>query len=227
MRVKEIFKEDIFTKNPIYVLLLGMCPSLAITTSIENALGMMVAVTLVLVFSNLIVSLIRKLIDKQIRLPVYIIIIATLVTCVSLLIEAYAYPIHTALGIFLPLITVNCIVLGRAEAFASKNNVKNSVIDGLASGIGFGLGLISIAFVRELFGTGTIVFHNIFGDGKVIFDLSSLLGISEFTSKYCIPLLTKGAGAFLVFGLLMALVNLFVERLNKKINSSKEVITNA
>lgn len=206
MKVKEIFKEDLFTKNPIYVLLLGMCPSLAITTSIDNALGMTVAVTIVLMLTNLVVSLIRKLIPTEVRLPVYIIIIATFVTCVSLLAEAYAYPLYEALGIFLPLITVNCIVLGRAEAFASRNNVGHSVLDGLASGLGFGLGLLSISFVRELLGTGNLVLHNPFDGGSEIFNLFGLMGIDHITSEYAIPLLTSGAGAFLVFGLLIAIV---------------------
>ena len=206
MKVKEIFKEDLFTKNPIYVLLLGMCPSLAITTSIDNALGMTVAVTIVLMLTNLVVSLIRKLIPTEVRLPVYIIIIATFVTCVSLLAEAYAYPLYEALGIFLPLITVNCIVLGRAEAFASRNNVGHSVLDGLASGLGFGLGLLSISFVRELLGTGNLVLHNPFDGGSEIFNLFGLMGIDHITSEYAIPLLTSGAGAFLVFGLLITIV---------------------
>ena len=206
MKVKEIFKEDLFTKNPIYVLLLGMCPSLAITTSIDNALGMTVAVIIVLMLTNLVVSLIRKLVPTEVRLPVYIIIIATFVTCVSLLAEAYAYPLYEALGIFLPLITVNCIVLGRAEAFASRNNVGHSVLDGLASGLGFGLGLLSISFVRELLGTGNLVLHNPFDGGSEIFNLFGLMGIDHITSEYAIPLLTSGAGAFLVFGLLIAIV---------------------
>lgn len=232
MKVKQIFKEDIFTKNPIYVLMLGMCPSLAITTSIDNALGMTLAVTLVLILTNLVVSLIRKFIPTEIRLPVYIIIIATFVTCISLLVEAYAYSLYEALGIFLPLITVNCIVLGRAEAFASRNNVKNSVLDGLASGLGFGLGLLSISFVRELLGTGNIVLHNPFNGGSEIFNLFGLMGIEDVTSQYAISLLTSGTGAFLVFGLLIAAVTAFNNyKENKKQKNvevkSKEVSENA
>lgn len=232
MKAKQIFKEDIFTKNPIYVLMLGMCPSLAITTSIDNALGMTLAVTLVLVLTNLVVSLIRKFIPTEIRLPVYIIIIATFVTCISLLVEAYAYSLYEALGIFLPLITVNCIVLGRAEAFASRNSVGNSILDGLATGIGFGLGLLSISFVRELLGTGNIVLHNPFNGGNEIFNLFGLMGIEEITSKYAISLLTSGTGAFLVFGLLIAIVTAFSNyKQNKKAKNlevkAKEVGENA
>lgn len=229
MKIKEIFKEDLFTKNPTYVLLLGMCPSLAVTTSIDNALGMMIAVTIVLMLTNLVVSLIRKLIPSEVRLPVYIIIIATFVTCVSLLVEAYAYPLYEALGIFLPLITVNCIVLGRAEAFASRNTVGHSVIDGLASGLGFGLGILSIAFFRELLGTGNIVLHNPFNNGVEIFNLFGLFGIEEVMAKYSIPLFTSGAGAFLVLGILIAIVasisNLKANKVKKE--TTKEVIENA
>lgn len=229
MKIKEIFKEDIFTKNPTYILLLGMCPTLAVTTSIDNALGMALAVTIVLMLTNLVVSLIKNLIPNEIRLPVYIIIIATFVTCIQLLTEAYAYSLYSALGIFLPLITVNCIVLGRAEAFASKNNVGHSVLDGLASGLGFALGVLSIAFVRELLGTGNIVLHNPFNGGKEIFNLFGLIGIEDITSKYAISLLTSGSGAFLVFALLMASVVAFNNyRQNKKNKlEKKEVKENA
>lgn len=227
MKVKQIFKEDLFTKNPTYILLLGMCPSLAITTSIDNAIGMMIAVTAVLMLTNLVVSLIRKFIPSEIRLPVYIIIIATFVTCVSLLVEAYAYPLHQALGIFLPLITVNCIVLGRAEAFASRNSVGHSVLDGLASGLGFGIGIISIAFFRELLGTGNIVLHNPFNNGNEIFNLFGLMGIENITSQYAIPLFTSGAGAFLVLGILIAIVSAFTNMKSSKSTETKEVSENA
>lgn len=229
MKIKEIFKEDILVKNPIFVLLLGMCPSLAVTTSIDNALGMTVAVTLVLMLTNLVVSLIRKLIPTEIRLPVYIIIIATFVTCVSLLVEAYAYSLYEALGIFLPLITVNCIVLGRAEAFASRNSVGHSVLDGLASGLGFGLGLFAISFFRELLGTGNIVLHNPFNSGKEIFNLFGLLGIEEFTTSYAISLFSSGMGGFLVLGLLIASITAFTNHRKEKCKKEtlKEVSENA
>ena len=222
MKVKEIFKEDLLTKNPTYVLLLGMCPSLAITTSIDNAIGMTIAVTIVLMLTNLVVSLIRKIIPTEVRLPVYIIIIATFVTCVSLLVEAYAYPLYEALGIFLPLITVNCIVLGRAEAFASRNKVGHSMVDGLASGLGFGLGILSISFVRELLGTGNIVLHNPFNGGSEIFNLFGLMGIEDITTSYAIPLLTSGAGAFLVFGILIAVVAAISNYRNNKKTTIQE-----
>ena len=229
MRIKDIFKEDVFVKNPIFFLLLGMCPSLAVTTSIDNALGMTVAVTLVLMLTNLVVSLIRKLIPTEIRLPVYIIIIATFVTCVSLLVEAYAYPLYEALGIFLPLITVNCIVLGRAEAFASRNKVGYSVLDGLASGLGFGLGLLCISFFRELLGTGNIVLHNPFDSGREIFNLFGLIGIEDVTTSYAISLFSSGTGGFLVLGLLIASIAAFTnyKKERKQVKNVKEVKENA
>ena len=223
MKIKDIFKEDILVKNPIFILLLGMCPSLAVTTSIDNALGMTVAVTLVLMLTNVVVSLIRKLIPTEIRLPVYIIIIATFVTCITMLIQAYAYPLYEALGIFLPLITVNCIVLGRAEAFASRNKVGHSVLDGLATGLGFGLGLVCISFFRELLGTGNIVLHNPFDSGKEIFNLFGLMGIEDVTTKYAISLFSSGTGAFLVLGLLIATITAISNYKANKKEKNKDI----
>ena len=227
MKNKEIFKENIFSKNPIFVLLLGMCPSLAITTSIDNAIGMMIAVTLVLMFSNLIVSLLRKIIPSEIRLPIFIIIIATFVTCVTMLAEAFTFELYESLGVFLPLITVNCIVLGRAEAFASKNGPIKSVLDGFTTGIGFGLALICISFFRELLGTGNIVLHSLF-DNKEYFNLMGLIGLEKYSETIKISLLTTGAGAFLVLGLLIALFNFISDKRNsKKVNEVKEEGNNA
>ena len=204
-----------------------MCPSLAITTSIDNAIGMMIAVTLVLIFSNTIVSLLRHLIPTEIRLPIFIVIIATFVTCVTMLAEAFAYDLYESLGVFLPLITVNCIVLGRAEAFASKNNPWKSFLDGLATGVGFGLALICISFFRELLGTGNIVLHDMFS-GNEYFNLMSTLGLTSFSEKFMIPLLTTGAGGFIVLGLLIALFNFIKDKKNnKKMNEVKEEKVNA
>jgi electron transport complex protein RnfE len=224
MKAREIFKEDIFTKNPILVLMLGLCSALAITTSIDNAIGMGLAVTIVLICSNVIVSLIRKFIPTEIRLPIFIVIIATFVSCVTMLAEAFTYELYKALGVFLPLITVNCIVFGRAEAFASKNDPWKSFLDGLATGIGFMLALISISFVRELLGTGNIVLHNMF-DNSEIFNLKTLVDL-EFIK---IPLLTNGMGAFLVLGLLIALFNFISDKkINKVVKEEvKEVAENA
>lgn len=227
MKNSTIFKENIFTKNSIFVLLLGMCPSLAITTSIDNAIGMMIAVTLVLMFSNLIVSLLRKIIPSEIRIPIFIIIIATLVTCITMLAEAYSYHLYESLGVFLPLITVNCIVLGRAEAFASKNGPIKSLLDGLATGIGFGLALICIAFFRELLGTGNVVLHGILSNSEY-FNLMKLLNLEKFSDSIKISLFTTGAGAFLIVGLLIALFKFIGDKIaNKKNEEVKEEISNA
>ena len=226
MKNSTIFKENIFSKNPIFVLLLGMCPSLAITTSIDNAVGMMIAVTLVLMCSNLIVSLLRKIIPTEIRLPIFIIIIATFVTCVTMLAEAFAFEIYESLGVFLPLITVNCIVLGRAEAFASKHGPFKSLLDGLATGIGFGLALICISFFRELLGTGNIVLHNLFNNNE-IFNLMDLIGLEKYSETIKISIFATGAGAFLVLGLLIAFFKFIGDKKNSKVIEVKEESANA
>lgn len=227
MKNSTIFKEDIFSKNPIFVLLLGMCPSLAITTSIDNAIGMMIAVTLVLMCSNVIVSLLRKIIPTEIRLPIFIIIIATFVTCVTMLAEAFTFELYESLGVFLPLITVNCIVLGRAESFASKNGPVKSLLDGLATGIGFGLALICISFFRELIGTGNIVLHSLFSN-KEYFNLMNLIGLEKYSEIIKISLFSTGVGAFLVLGLLIALFKFIGDKKNEnKIEEVKEEKENA
>lgn len=220
MKNSTIFKEGILTKNPILVLMLGLCSALAITTSIDNAIGMSIAVTIVLIFSNVIVSLLRKIIPTEIRLPIFIIIIATFVSCVTMLAEAFTYELYKGLGVFLPLITVNCIVLGRAEAFASKNGPLKSLLDAIATGIGFGVALISIAFIREFLGTGNIVLHNMFNNNE-IFNLMSLIGLEKYSSTIQISLFSTGMGAFLVLGLLMALYNFIFDKIaNKKKEAS-------
>ena len=227
MKTSTIFKEGIFTKNPIFILMLGLCSSLAITTSIDNALGMGIAVTLVLICSNLIVSLLRKIIPTEIRLPIFIIIIATFVSCVTMLAEAYTYDLYVALVVFLPLITVKCIVLGRAEAFASKNDTLKSALDGVATGIGFTLALLAISFVREFLSTGNIVLHNMFTSNE-IFNLMKLIGLEKYSSSIQIPLFSTGMGAFLVLGLLIALFKYIGDKKqNKKIEEVKEEKVNA
>lgn len=227
MKNGTIFKEGILTKNPIFVLMLGMCSALAITTSVDNAFGMGVAVTLVLMCSNLIISLIRKIIPTEIRLPIFIVIIATFVSCVTMLAEAFTYELYVALGVFLPLITVNCIVLGRAEAFASRNTVLKSLLDGIATGIGFTLALFAISFVREFLGTGNIVLHNMFTNNE-IFNLMELIGLEKYSSKIQIPLFSTGMGAFLVLGLLIALFKFIGDkRQSKNVEGVKEEEENA
>jgi len=150
------FINGLITENPTFVLMLGMCPTLAVTTSAINGLGMGLTTTAVLVLSNLIISLLRKVIPDGVRIPAFIVVIATFVTVIQLLLEGYIPSLYASLGIYIPLIVVNCIILGRAEAFASKNNMFLSFFDGLGMGLGFTLGLTLIGIVRELLGTGCV-----------------------------------------------------------------------
>ncbi len=155
-KILKQFKEGLLDNNPVLVQLLGMCPTLAVTTTVANAIGMGLAATVVLICSNLFISLLRKFIPKQVRIAAYIVIISGFVTAVELLMRAYFYDLYQSLGLFIPLIVVNCIILARAEAFASKNKPLPSIIDGAAMGIGFTFALVLLAFVRELLGSGKI-----------------------------------------------------------------------
>lgn len=177
-------------ENPLLVQLLGVCPALATTTALKSAIGMGAAFTLVLVFSNIIISLIKNFIPNNIRIPCYIVVIASLVTVTELVIHAYFPATYEALGIFIPLIVVNCIILGRAEAFASKHGVFSSLLDGVGMGIGYTLALVLIATCRELFGSGTLL-----GQPANIADLPPVL------------FLVLPAGAFLTMGFLFAALN--------------------
>lgn len=194
--IPTLFKEGILTNNPVFVQLLGMCPTLATTTSVMNALGMGAAVIVVLAFSNLFISLLRKIIPGEVRIASYIVIISGFVTAVELIIKAYFPAIDAALGLFIPLIVVNCIILARAEAFASKNGPLPSFIDGIATGIGFTLALVCIAAVRELLGTGMLFAASDGTGGVPIF--------GDWFSPATIFLLPSGA--FLTLGFLIACV---------------------
>jgi Na+-translocating ferredoxin:NAD+ oxidoreductase subunit E len=186
---KEFFK-GFYKENPVFRIVLGLCPTLAVSGSLKNAVGMGVAVTFVLICSNVIISLIRHGVPKEIRIPIYIVVIATFVTIVELVMAAYSPALYKALGIFVPLIVVNCIILGRAEAFAGKNSVFPSFIDGFGMGIGFTLALTLIAIVRE-----------ILGDGK-------LWGIPVFGNNYePVLLFILPPGAFLTLGLFLGFFN--------------------
>ena len=187
------FIAGIVISNPLFVLALGFCPALAVSTSVDNALGMSVGVAFVLLGSNLIVSAIRKAVPNIVRIPVFIVIIATFVTVVNLVFHAYVPSLYESLGIYLPLIVVNCIILGRAEAFASKNPVTSSIADALGVSIGFLLALLIISFLRELLGTGSLSLF----DTK-LFTLPVL-------GEHPISLFILPPGAFLVIGLLLAL----------------------
>lgn len=184
------FNKGIWQENAVFKLLLGMCPVLAVTTSAENGLGMGLATTFVLVCSNIVVALMRKLIPSGVRIPAFIIIIATFVTVVQLCMEAWVYDLYQALGIFIPLIVVNCLILGRAEAFASKNPVSRSAADGLGMGLGFTLALFMLGAVREIFGSGAILGFDLFG-----------------ASYQPILLMILPPGAFITLGLLLALMS--------------------
>jgi len=160
--LKDLTK-GIYRENPVFKLVLGMCPFLAVTTSVENALGMGAAATFVLICSNFLVSLFRNIIPSKVRIPCYIVIIATFVTLVDMVMNAYLPDLHRSLGIFIPLIVVNCIILGRAEGFANRNPVLNSIADAIGMGIGFTLAMVVLASFRELLGNGTWLNFNVLG----------------------------------------------------------------
>ena len=196
-----IVTNGLLKENPTLRLVLGTCPTLAVTTAVSNALGMGAAATVVLICSNFVISALRKVIPDKVHLPCYITIIATFVTLVQMIVKAYAPALDTALGVYLPLIVVNCIILGRAEMFACKNNVVDSALDGLGMGLGFSLALTLMATVREILGSGTWL-------GIQIIPKS----IPNFT------LMTSAPGGFFTFGCLMALVVWFETKTNNKID---------
>lgn len=184
------FTKGFIKENPVFVLLLGLCPALGVTTSAINGLGMGLATTFVLVMSNLVVSIIKNLIPDKVRIPSFILIIASFVTIVELVMQAFMPGLFDALGLFIPLIVVNCLVLGRSEAFASKNNIGSSLIDGLGMGLGFAFALTVLGGVREILGAGAIFgFSLIEGDLMLVFILAP--------------------GAFIALGYLVAIMNKF------------------
>lgn len=160
----DIIKKGIWTENPVFIQLLGMCPLLAVTTSAENGFAMGMASMFVLICANIVVSLVRDFIPSKVRIPCYIVIIASFVTITDLVMAGYFFQLHKSLGLFIPLIVVNCMILGRSEGFASKNNLGRSIVDGISVGLGFTLALVILGGVRELFGNGTIFGASIFGD---------------------------------------------------------------
>jgi len=178
----------IWRENPVFYLMLGLCPLLAVSGSVRDSLGMGIAVIFVLVGSNFTVSVIRKFVPSHVRIPVFIVVIATFVTIADYSIAAFSPEIHRNLGVYLPLIVVNCIILGRAEAFASKNNILNSILDGLGTGIGFTIAILLIAIIREALGNGTIFGKPVFGTGYTPF-----------------LIMIMPPGAFLVIGFLIAI----------------------
>ncbi len=193
--LRGVFINGVLTENPTFRLVLGTCPTLAVTTSAINGLGMGLAATFVLVGSNAVISLLRNFIPNKVRIPAFIVVICTFVTMIQMLMQAFVPPLYDALGIFIPLIVVNCIILARAEAFASKNNVIRSAMDGVGMGLGFTLSLLLISSIRELVGNGTIFNINVMGAG---FEPMLLLVLAP--------------GGFIVYGLLLGLINAIGEK---------------
>ena len=196
MNVKTQFKEGLLTKNPVTVQLLGMCSTMAITTMLFNGIGMGISVLIILTCSNVVISLLRKVIPPKIRIACYIVVIAGFVTMVDLLLQAYLPSLSESLGVFIPLIVVNCIILGRAEAFASKNSVGASLLDGIFQGIGYTVALIIMCVVRELLGSGTIL-------GGFSF-INNGGGIRIIPEVYPALLVVLPVGGFLTLGFLIA-----------------------
>ena len=195
MNIKKQFMEGLLTKNPVTVQLLGMCSTLAITTSLFNGIGMGLAVTIILTCSNVLISALRKVIPNQIRIAAYITIIAGFVTVVDLLLKAYIPALSASLGVFIPLIVVNCIVLGRAEAFASKNGVLASAVDGICQGIGYTVALVIVCVIRELLGSGTFG-GGLLGEGGA--------GIRIIPEQFPAMQIVMPVGGFLVLGFVLA-----------------------
>ena len=198
MNNSQTLLKGIIKENPVLVLLLGTCPTLAVTADVKSAVGMAAAAAVVLILSNLAISLLRNIIPDKVRIPCYIVVIAGFVTVVEMLMHAFFPDIYKALGIFLSLIVVNCIILGRAEMFASKNGPVASIMDGIGMAIGFAIALVAMSGIREIFGAGTF-----FG-----FEI-------PFLKNYTIPILTSAPGGFFVFGLLIAIVNKFMSKKRK------------
>ncbi len=195
MNYTKTIKNGILDENPAFVQLLGMCPTLAVTTSAINGLGMGAATTAVLIGSNLVISLLRKVIPDKIRIPAFIVIIATFVTLIDMFMNAFAYDLYRSLGLFIPLIVVNCLILGRAEAYASKQKALPSLMDGIGMGVGFTFALTLLGIVREIFGAGSVFGFDLFG---------------EAFKPALVMILPPGA--FIALGLLIAAINVLSRR---------------
>lgn len=207
MNFKKQLRAGLLTENPVLTQLLGMCSTMAITTTLFNGLGMGVSVTLILICSNVVISLLRRVIPDKIRIAAYIVIIAGFVTMVDLLLKAFLPALSDSLGVFIPLIVVNCIILGRAEAFASKNTVLASAVDGLTQGIGYTAALVAMCVLRELLGSGTF--------GKGVFGAD---GIRVLDAQYPALIMILPVGGFLTLGCLIALA----QWLNRRLSARKE-----
>lgn len=229
MTKKENFLKGLIKENPIFVSLLGMCPALAVTSSFETAIGMGLLVIFVLTMSNLVISLLRNVIPSDVRTPAYIVIIATFVTIVRMATEAVSLSLYDALGVFIPLIVVNCVILGRAEAFASKNKVTDSILDGLGMGLGFTLALAVIGTVRELLATGGIMMGNyltfLTDTPFHLFTIDWVLHLFNdgiTVEDYMLPMFGVAPGAFIALGLILAVLQNKTLRKEKRIEEEKQ-----
>ena len=211
MNFKKQFKEGLITNNPVLVQVLGMCSTMAITTSIMNGLGMGVSVLIILTASNVVISAIRKVVPDKIRIAMFIVVIAGFVTCVDLLLQAFLPAIAESLGVFIPLIVVNCIILGRAESFSYKNGIGASFLDGICQGIGYTLVLIAMCVVREFLGSGKFGGGLLGGGG-----LGSAPGLTIFPEEFGIKILTLPVGGFLTLGALIAVMQWALAKSKKK-----------
>lgn len=201
MKLRKVFFDGLFLNNPVLVQLIGMCSVLAVTTSVKNAIGMGASVIFVAICSNVVISMLRKFIPDKVRIPAYVVIIATFVTLVQMFLQAYIPSLYDSLGLFIPLIVVNCLILARAESFANKNKIFPSMIDGVGQGIGYTLALIVLASIREIIGTGKWFGFPILGKSYV-----------------SIGVITQAPGAFIILGLLVAGFNV----IGKKVTAKKE-----
>lgn len=211
---KDIFMTGVIKENATFKMMLGMCPALAVTNSFESAFGMGLMVIIILALSNVAISALRNVIPNDVRIPSFIVIIATLVTALHMFVQAYAGALSDSLGVFIPLIAVNCIVLGRAESFASKNGVVDSLVDGLGSATGFALAISLVGIVREIIGKGSIALG-------VLLPLPFEFTLKLFPSKFAIGVFVSPPGAFLVIGILLAI---FAAVGNAKPKTKKKVV---
>jgi electron transport complex protein RnfE len=197
MKRLQIFTRGLVKENAVLILMIGLCPALAVSGTVRDAFGMGIAATFVLFFSNVIIAMIRKRVPNEVRIPIFILIISTFVTIIDYFMQAFQPDLYRALGVFVPLIVVNCMILGRAEAFASKNSVINAALDGLGVGLGFTLALTVMGSIREILGNGTFLGMTVFGE--------------EF-KKTPVIFMILSPGAFLVIGILKALINKYVKK---------------
>ena len=210
MNVKKVFTNGIFGENPVFRLVLGTCPTMAVSLSIFGGIGMGIAATVVLVCSNVIIAMLRKYIPNEIRIPCFIVVIASFVTIVDQVMHAFVPDLYRVLGIFIPLIVVNCIILARAEAFASKNSVWHSFVDGVGMGIGFTIALLIMGTFRELLGTGNLLVMKDFNFAGLNQYLPQSIG--SFLKANAASLFIMPPGAFITYGLILAAINWFVNR---------------